>query len=479
MQFIYLLQEREFINAKKPIYKIGRTKDSIKNRTNKYPKDSDIIYSMPVTDCIAIETKLLNVLAAKFIQRKDIGDEYFEGDVLDMVSVITDTIEKSKLKKESTIKFIDLTSLVAYYDIPLVKEAIKCLSEKYGLNLDKSNVFLFLLSGVLDILLANKNADILNIYRKYKMGEIFENHYTNERILNFYFYDIDLSVDDKEKNCVLATSKDKKLFTHYIDFLKNKITYVDFYTILYPLNVKKNKKKHKMLKNCGYEKSEHTDDVTVVIDHVNNTTDTICIDKSANTICIDNKKSNNTFTRDTNIVINNSKNKKTNDDVNHILDIGPVDSVVQNVAVVEINPIDFDQPRVLASTDICRQCVIKLSDKFDLQLCPSTSNGLFLYKCLMIIFNNDFSYTHISTILNGDGIVDEKLLYDLFLAIRNEDILSFVLDIILGCNYTPSYLDNKLIELNEKKINVLQMYIMYFSNKIWLNQFKNILNINI
>ncbi len=38
IEYIYLIQEREFINSKQPIYKIGRTKQNNYKRFEQYPK---------------------------------------------------------------------------------------------------------------------------------------------------------------------------------------------------------------------------------------------------------------------------------------------------------------------------------------------------------------------------------------------------------------------------------------------------------
>ena len=42
-QYIYLLQEREFIKTKEPIYKIGKTKQVNNKRFGQYPKGSVLL----------------------------------------------------------------------------------------------------------------------------------------------------------------------------------------------------------------------------------------------------------------------------------------------------------------------------------------------------------------------------------------------------------------------------------------------------
>ena len=43
-EFIYLLQEREFIKTKEPIYKIGKTKQEKIKRIKSYPNGSELLF---------------------------------------------------------------------------------------------------------------------------------------------------------------------------------------------------------------------------------------------------------------------------------------------------------------------------------------------------------------------------------------------------------------------------------------------------
>lgn len=95
-QFIYLLQEREFIKSNSPIYKIGKTKNH-KCRMSKYPKGSYLIILMPCDNSDEKEKELLNIFNEKFIQRKDIGTEYFQGNIKDMISKVIYYCNKESL----------------------------------------------------------------------------------------------------------------------------------------------------------------------------------------------------------------------------------------------------------------------------------------------------------------------------------------------------------------------------------------------
>lgn len=76
--YIYILQEREFIRLYTHIYKIGVT-NSLHNRMGHYPKSSKMIAVIPVNG--NPEKLCLKKLKKSFIQRKDIGSEYFEGNL--------------------------------------------------------------------------------------------------------------------------------------------------------------------------------------------------------------------------------------------------------------------------------------------------------------------------------------------------------------------------------------------------------------
>ena len=90
---IYLLREREFARLNETIYKIGRS-INIKTRMNSYPKGSDIELMMGCNDSIKCEKQLLEIFRNTFIQRKEYGSEYFEGDKQEMIAIITNILNK-------------------------------------------------------------------------------------------------------------------------------------------------------------------------------------------------------------------------------------------------------------------------------------------------------------------------------------------------------------------------------------------------
>jgi hypothetical protein len=87
-QYIYLLQEREFIKTKENIYKIGKTTQLNHERFKCYPKGSKLLIQTICCNCHIFEKELIKLFKDKFIQRIDIGIEYFQGNYMDMILTI-------------------------------------------------------------------------------------------------------------------------------------------------------------------------------------------------------------------------------------------------------------------------------------------------------------------------------------------------------------------------------------------------------
>jgi len=94
VSYIYLLQEREFIKTNEPIYKIGKTKQINDKRFKQYPKGSILLLQKYCENCDEKEKELIKIFKNNFIQRKDIGTEYFEGKYEDMMLVIENLLNQ-------------------------------------------------------------------------------------------------------------------------------------------------------------------------------------------------------------------------------------------------------------------------------------------------------------------------------------------------------------------------------------------------
>lgn len=92
--FIYILLEREFLDKREPIYKIGKTRQPNFKRFNSYPKGSVLELFTHCKDCDIVETVLINRFKTLFEPMKNIGNEYFKGDLTDMIDVALTNIVK-------------------------------------------------------------------------------------------------------------------------------------------------------------------------------------------------------------------------------------------------------------------------------------------------------------------------------------------------------------------------------------------------
>ena len=91
--YIYLLQEREFLKTKENVFKIGMTTKQNHERFNQYPKGSILLYQMICENCKNMENQIITSFKENFTQRKDIGTEYFEGNYKNMIDIIYLTIK--------------------------------------------------------------------------------------------------------------------------------------------------------------------------------------------------------------------------------------------------------------------------------------------------------------------------------------------------------------------------------------------------
>lgn len=105
-QYIYLLQEREFIKTKEHVYKVGMTKKENHERFKQYPKGSVLLFQIICNNCKNMEKLVLKKFKETFKQRKDIGNEYFEGEYKSMIDIIYLTIkDDNDEEQENKIKF--------------------------------------------------------------------------------------------------------------------------------------------------------------------------------------------------------------------------------------------------------------------------------------------------------------------------------------------------------------------------------------
>ncbi len=81
----YIIQEREFKKSGKEIYKIGKTSQEGIKRFSQHPKDSILILQMEVENSQEFVNKVKKIFNEKYHRRKDIGNNYYEGNKDEMV----------------------------------------------------------------------------------------------------------------------------------------------------------------------------------------------------------------------------------------------------------------------------------------------------------------------------------------------------------------------------------------------------------
>lgn len=90
--YIYVIKEREFLKTKENIYKIGKTKQNNFNRFKQYPKNSILLYYRKTKCCDIVEKRIINKLSENFEQQKNIGREYFKGNIMNILIEIVQII---------------------------------------------------------------------------------------------------------------------------------------------------------------------------------------------------------------------------------------------------------------------------------------------------------------------------------------------------------------------------------------------------
>jgi len=152
---IYLLQDREFISNGQAVFKIGRT-INISKRLSQYPKGSELLMCLRTDNLVAFETHLIKLFRGKFISRTDIGSEYFQGDHIAMIELITDVVCHCKISfsdaKDDDVKKCNVPKDVSL----LIQQFIEENKSKYSVVVEKSiNVYLNFVTW-----LQNKNYDV-------------------------------------------------------------------------------------------------------------------------------------------------------------------------------------------------------------------------------------------------------------------------------------------------------------------------------
>lgn len=172
----YIIYEREFVNSKKDVYKIGKTTKGIK-RIAQYPKGSEPILFMQVKNCHEFEKKIKIKFNKKYKQRSDIGTEYFEGDKIQMIndfmlenyndetdvkSINTNESIYNKYESESNKNILDQEQTY-YYPVNELNEFYKILKMSIK-NFNENNKTEIKYDHDSSHLFMNTYINILNLY---------------------------------------------------------------------------------------------------------------------------------------------------------------------------------------------------------------------------------------------------------------------------------------------------------------------------
>jgi hypothetical protein len=97
--WLYMILRRDHRKHHEPIYKISLTND-FNRRINEYPAYSQIICVTPVDNDKKCERELIREFKNEFEFSNDIGNEYFEGDERDTISVFNEYVSKHLPNRE-------------------------------------------------------------------------------------------------------------------------------------------------------------------------------------------------------------------------------------------------------------------------------------------------------------------------------------------------------------------------------------------
>lgn len=203
---MYLVKEREFTKTNENIIKVGYSNQENLKRFTQYPKDSVLLCQVFTENGKLCESKILDEFKIKFKHRKDIGNEYFEGDYTHMRQIINDIVHKVESENKNISKNIvdelenkikELEELQNKYQL-LIKEYEELKNKQK--EFDKYKLFYIKNNGTDTF---KTQEDILKnfIYDNYEITGSIKDRYKPKDILNkFIDYKNTLNPDIKISN---------------------------------------------------------------------------------------------------------------------------------------------------------------------------------------------------------------------------------------------------------------------------------------
>ena len=209
-QYTYIIQEREFVNSKEPVYKIGKTKQQNQKRFSSYPKGSVLIQQFYCYDCDNIEKQIITLFNTKYKKRPEYGNEYYEGNFEDMIEDINCFIMKEKNDNKNLKVSNDLLNeITGDFITDLFKEIMD--EEKKAVVVEEPVVFveepvIFIEEPVVEPIITentkgNYCCKICVFYTKLKRN--YENHIITEKHLR----NINKNITEQKYMCVNCNKK--------------------------------------------------------------------------------------------------------------------------------------------------------------------------------------------------------------------------------------------------------------------------------
>jgi len=88
IEYVYLFHPYPFVLNRQNVFKIGKSKQENVKRFHSYPKGTRLLLQIECSNCSIMETTLIKKFKEKFIFRRDLGYEYFEGNRTHMLYCI-------------------------------------------------------------------------------------------------------------------------------------------------------------------------------------------------------------------------------------------------------------------------------------------------------------------------------------------------------------------------------------------------------
>ena len=95
-EYVYMVQLREFLGTN--IYKIGKTKQEYLRRVRSYPNGTILLLQVKCNDCNTKEREIIKIFRSKYAWKKELGNEYFQGDADSMKRDIFDIVENKNVE---------------------------------------------------------------------------------------------------------------------------------------------------------------------------------------------------------------------------------------------------------------------------------------------------------------------------------------------------------------------------------------------